>query len=100
VISDVSGFARYIPNVFSPNDDGINDYFEVYLSAFDAVRLEYFAIFDRFGSKAYETTTWPVRWDGRMTGGEAFNPGVFTYIFIYLCDARRIVESGDVTLVR
>jgi gliding motility-associated-like protein len=100
VFTYVSGYARYIPNVFSPNADGINDFFEVYLSAFADVYLEYFAIFDRFGGMVYETKEWPVRWDGRKDGVEVFNPGVFAYVFIYICNDRRIVESGDVTLLR
>ncbi len=92
--------SKYIPNVFSPNDDGINDVFEVIQSSDHALDLKYFGIFDRFGDLTYETTTWPVRWNGKRKNGEPYNPGVFAYVFIYVCGDEKITETGDITIVK
>jgi len=90
----------YIPNVFSPNDDGINDVFTVYPYPAEELKVEYFAIFDRFGDMVYETKKWPILWLGKDRNGKLFQPSVFAYVLIYLCGDERIVEHGDVTLVK
>lgn len=61
---ELRGGGVFIPNVFSPNADGINDVFEIFPSPDFTPAIEYFALFDRFGNMAYETYQWPVRWDG------------------------------------
>ncbi len=99
IIFNITGGNIYIPNVFSPNGDGINDFFEVFVSSFEDIQLEYFALFDRFGNNIYETQHWPVRWDGKTKYGQPYNPAVFAYVFIYWCGGKRIIDSGDVTLV-
>jgi gliding motility-associated-like protein len=72
------------PNVFTPNGDGVNDYFVV-----RAKSLKYFriTIYDRSGSKVYEYEHLDGRmewlgWDGTIKGkGENFaEPGVYYYV--------------------
>ena len=72
------------PNVFTPNGDGVNDYFMV-----RAKSLKYFGItiYDRSGSKVYEYEHLDGRfewlgWDGTIKGkGENFaQPGVYYYV--------------------
>jgi gliding motility-associated-like protein len=99
-ILTVVGTSLYIPNVFSPNDDGINDVFIVHPYPTDSLDLEYFAIFDRFGDMTYETRQWPITWKGDDADGKPFQPGVFAYVLIYHCGTRRIIEHGDITLVK
>ena len=91
---------KYIPNVFSPNQDGINDLFEVIQFPEATFELEYFGIFDRYGTMAYETTTWPIVWDGNGKNEEPYNPGVFAYVMVYHCGEEKITETGDITLLR
>ncbi len=99
-IGHLEGSLVYIPNVFSPNDDGINDVFTLTLFPAASLELEYFAIFDRFGDMVYETTSWPVIWKGDNGSGDRFQPGVFAYVFIYYCGKLKLVEHGDITLVK
>jgi hypothetical protein len=61
----VDGYRLYIPNVFSPNDDEVNDQFEVYAFPSEPGELESFLIFDRFGDLVYSAENWPVKWDGK-----------------------------------
>jgi len=88
----------YIPNVFSPNQDGINDEFTLFPYPQTSMDIEYFAIFDRFGDMAYETTKWPIIWKGDDRKGHLFQPAVFAYVLIYNCSDERIVKHGNITL--
>jgi gliding motility-associated-like protein len=55
-----------LPRVFSPNGDGINDYWEwSNTEIFEDSRL---MIFNRYGEKIYEVTSYNNTWDGSMNG--------------------------------
>jgi gliding motility-associated-like protein len=97
---EVIGVSHYLPNVFSPNDDGINDLFYTAFFPDEEIQLEYFAIFDRFGNMTYSTSKWPIIWNGKDQKNESFQPAVFAYVFIYTCGANRIIEHGDITLIK
>ncbi|NBC07203.1 MAG: T9SS type B sorting domain-containing protein, partial [Bacteroidetes bacterium] len=94
----------YLPNAFSPNDDGVNDIYRAYLSS-DAAWTEYrFMIFDRWGDMLYETFDPEEGWDG-VFRGERMNVGVYAYYLegtISACGGRsfELELKGDVTLVR
>jgi gliding motility-associated-like protein len=65
----------FIPNVFSPNGDGVNDVFKIEgLQQGDQV-----AIYNRWGVKIYEFTNINDTWDGRTTAGEKCSTGVYYY---------------------
>lgn len=67
-----------VPNVFTPNGDGINDLFTIKVKS-----LESFSgiIFNRWGHKVYE---WndpdDAGWDGKINGGSLASPGTYYYI--------------------
>jgi len=69
-----------IPNIFSPNNDGYNDYFQVRaqtLTSFSGT------IVNRWGRKIYTWDNWldyEAGWDGRLSGGTQASPGVYYYI--------------------
>ena len=94
----------YIPNVFSPNFDGMNDVFMVFGSVAVA-QVKEFQVFDRWGNLVYETenviTDNPdYGWDGTFKG-KPVNPGVYVYsIGIEFIDSRIIQYKGSVTVVR
>ena len=94
----------FIPNVFSPNFDGINDIFTVYTGS--SVRnIEILQVFDRWGNLVYEANNIDpmnlnVGWDGRYQG-DLLNPGVFVfYTIVEYLDGEREIFKGDVTLIR
>src|SRR6056297_230917 len=62
----------YVPNVFSPNGDGINDYFEI--STACDVQSAQVQIFDRQGRLIRESRQLDRIWDGRQE-----QPGVYIY---------------------
>jgi gliding motility-associated-like protein len=55
-----------VPNAFTPNGDGKNDYLYP-LNAFSATNLE-FKVFNRYGQLVFETRDWTNKWDGTING--------------------------------
>jgi gliding motility-associated-like protein len=90
----------YVPNVFSPDDNGINDHFEIFLSEPTSIQITYFAMFDRWGNMVYEVKdNNVVKWDGNFRG-KPVNPAVFSYVLLYRCNGFEKDRHGSVTVVR
>jgi gliding motility-associated-like protein len=69
-----------VPNAFTPNGDGINDYLYP-LAAYKATDL-LFRVFNRVGQMVFETRDWTKRWDGRFKGQPA-DLGTYVWILTY-----------------
>lgn len=63
-----------IPNVFTPNGDGINDFFQV--KGIELVPDCQMVIFNRWGKKVFESNNYKNDWDG-----EDYADGVYYFIF-------------------
>ncbi len=96
---EVAGLMAALPNVFSPNQDGVNDLF-VFDPSGGQPELQYARLFDRYGGQIYDQRQWPVTWDGRDSRGKMFQPGVYTLVIRYTCGGPDIVEKGTITLLR
>lgn len=66
-----------IPNVFSPNNDGVNDVFT--LDAYGIAEIEIF-IFDRWGLEMFHKIAQKIFWDGRTNAGLEVTTGTYYYI--------------------
>ncbi len=95
--------AIYVPNVFSPNGDGIND--RLLISAGAVVQeIESFTIFDRWGNMVYLNEHFLPNdpgeaWDGKHNG-VTLNPGVYAFnMLVRFSDGRTEIRYGDVTLI-
>lgn len=93
----------YIPNTFSPNNDGFNDTWLISVSG-DEVWIEELMIFDRWGTMVYVANEIDLAsfhgWDGTFNG-QQLNPAVFTYLGrLRSADGQEVIVKGDVTLVR
>ena len=87
----------YVPNAFSPNGDGENDV--LYVRGRNITDL-YFAIFNRWGEKVFETKDQSVGWDGYFRNRNS-DPAVFDYYLKYFCDgSKQYFQKGNVTLIR
>lgn len=95
----------YIPNIFSPNGDGINDTFQAYARGSLISAIEEMLIFDRWGAVIFSLNSTSsladeVSWDGKKNG-EVLPAGVYVYyISLRLLDGSVFPLSGDITLVR
>ncbi len=100
-----------VPNVITPNGDGINDMFPI-----DPIQNNFFPfeirniydfkgeIYNRWGEKVYDWTQPLAGWDGRSTSGLELVNG--TYFFVITAkgvDGDKVTKyefKGDVTLIR
>lgn len=97
VYVDCSDANIFIPNVFTPNGDGVNDWL---CFSGDWVTDFYIAIFSRWGELLYESHDINDCWDGRYKDNWC-QPGVYTYTCRVKCEARKETEiKGDVTIIR
>ena len=87
-----------IPNVFTPNGDGMNDTFSPIATGTNVVTE--FRIFNRWGQVVYENETPETGWNGMYK--EKFAPAdVYAYVVKYTDPTgAEVVVKGDVTLVR
>jgi gliding motility-associated-like protein len=73
-------FTIYIPNVFTPNGDGINEFF--FPQGIGIVALE-MNIFDRWGQKVFASNSMEKKWDGNhMNSNEACAEDVYVYVIM------------------
>jgi hypothetical protein len=95
----------FIPNVFSPNGDGINDEIRLVVASGVAV-VRRWVIFDRwgqavFGREGFDPADTTVSWDGRTPEGQAFNPAVFAWVLeVELTNGDVRTHHGNITLLR
>ena len=82
-----------IPNIFSPNSDNSNDYFEI-LGLFPNSTL---LIYNRWGTLVYESKDYDNLWNGTDQTGNDLIEGVYTYLFI---DHKNEKHHGFVNLVK
>ncbi len=95
----------FIPNIFSPNGDGINDYFFLSSHPEAVASIPILRVYDRWGGLAFQKVdalpNVPEQgWDGRVKE-EPINPGVFVWVaeVVYM-DGKTETFYGDVTLMR
>ncbi|MFN0216057.1 MAG: gliding motility-associated C-terminal domain-containing protein [Saprospiraceae bacterium] len=95
----------YIPNIFSPDDDGENDWFTVFADLKGVKHVQSLQIFDRWGNQVFlredfQPNDPTLGWDGRFRGLE-MNPAVFVYYAVVeFIDGQEVLFKGDVTLQR
>ena len=99
VTVEISGDV-FVPNLFSPNNDGVNDVLQLYGYSIDEID---FRIYDRWGELIYQNndpnfSSW--HWDGTFKGVE-LNSAVFVYtVEVTYMDGREQIQHGNITLVR
>ena len=99
-----SGFDVIFPNVFSPNSDGINDYFQ---GEFTGISSFTFQIYDMWGgliyTGSYDFEDLPPNWgwDGTYNNGKLFENLSFRYVFTGTTgDNTQITRTGEATIIR
>ncbi len=90
-----------VPNCFTPNKDGVNDYFnprDYFTKGCNKFKL---CIYNRWGQKLFETENVEGRgWDGMYNGTEQLE-GVYIYtLTAEFVDGQRISKQGNITLVK
>ena len=88
----------FVPNTFTPNNDGKNDIFRVRGPAYGKF---YFAVYNRWGQLMFETNDPNQGWDGTFNGALS-DPGVFGWYLRASCGEgyEEVFKKGSVTLIR
>ncbi len=90
----------FVPNAFTPNGDGNNDYFEIYGKKDGWEQIEV-TVFDRWGEKVFESNDLNFKWDGTYKG-ENMMGAVFVYLLriVYTNNHADKLHKGSLTMVR
>lgn len=98
VVFDVVEPIVEIPNAFTPNGDGTNDYFNYFSSG--NLQLVSFEVFNRWGQRVYNNETPDTGWNGEFKGKPAPSDLYIYIIVLRRLDGSEQVEKGEVTLIR
>jgi gliding motility-associated-like protein len=90
----------YVPNIFSPNGDGVNDYFCV--MGWKCLKIKKFnmTIYNRWGEKVYESDYAGNCWNGIVEGEVVAGNSYVYHIYILEDNGTETVLTGDVTVVK
>jgi gliding motility-associated-like protein len=86
-----------MPTAFSPNGDGVNDFFNIPKDAL--IDLDEFAVYDRWGNLVFKTKTRNKGWDGTANGIK-LEAGTFVFVINGKVNDRKVIVKGTVTLIR
>ncbi len=93
----------FIPNTFSPNNDGVNDWF--YPRGTGLFKIQSMRIFNRWGEMVFQkaslTPNDPLAgWNGRYNG-KLLTSDVYTYLIEIICENSEVLSfKGNVTLIQ
>ena len=88
-----------MPNSFTPNGDGINDFWGIDgIGAFPGTKVE---VFNRWGQLVHRSLGYTQPWDGNGRSGKPLTPGTYYYV-IELNDESLPIppETGHVAIIR
>lgn len=88
-----------VDNAFTPNGDGINELWKVYQS-FACLSNVKVNVFNRYGTKVYESKDYRNQWDGRYKGQPIPDGTYYAVIEFNLIDGKTILTKTDLTIVR
>jgi gliding motility-associated-like protein len=90
----------FIPNAFTPNGDGKNDYWQIYGST-NTIKQLNVMVFDRIGEKVFESDDVNFSWDG-MYRGQYVAQGVYVYAMkiVWLDNRSDDMIKGSITILR
>jgi gliding motility-associated-like protein len=88
-----------VPNAFTPNGDGKNDFLYP-LKAYKSSDLS-FSVYNRFGQRLFYTNNWQIKWDGKFKGFPQ-PPATYVWVLEYtnIETGKRIFEKGTTILIR
>ena len=94
---DSQNCSVFMPNAFTPNNDGKNDVFRIPQSV--KIDMKSFSIFDRWGDKVFTTNNRYAAWDGNYKGVKS-PAGIYIYFITGKENNKETKIKGFVTLIR
>ncbi len=94
-------YSYNVPNVFSPNDDGINDLFylkkDAYDRCYDALNVR---VYNRWGQIVFESEDAKFTWDGTDQNGAELSEGTYFVVLQGFYGGKEVTDNFPVTLFR
>jgi len=98
------GISIYVPNAFSPNNDGINDELKPFVKSILEFNYYQFKVFNRWGNIVFSTDNSEKGWDGKIGNKEVEMTGIYVWSLEYELKNgtgnKKFIKSGEVTLIR
>jgi len=86
-----------VPNIITPNGDGINDVLTIYCKGVNSFSIE---IFDRWGQEVFTSAYPEITWDGRTNAGVKVSDGVYFYVVkAYSVSGKDMSCKGFITVL-
>ncbi len=100
VATVIPDYTVFIPNSFSPNNDGRNDFWQGFGNN-QAVKQFEVQVFDRWGTLVYQANDVNFLWDGRFQGN-LVDPGVYVYVakYVWVDNHSNNDYHGTLTIIR
>lgn len=87
----------FIPNIFSPNEDGQNDF--LYIRGNNISEIE-FVVYNRWGGEVFRSKDISIGWDGTYNGKPCDQAVFAYYLSVSFVDGTQQFKKGNITLVR
>lgn len=97
-VKTLTGITFYIPNAFSPNGDGINEFFNPTASGIRS--MDWFRVFNRYGQIMFETTEAGKGWNGMYKGKQQPAGNYVWHVRGTTIQGRIIELKGNAVLIR
>jgi gliding motility-associated-like protein len=86
----------YVPNSFTPNGDGLNDFFYVQGEAIQTFKIQ---VFNRWGDLIFESNDVNTGWDGKFNG-QLVPQGTYVYkLSASSVTGRRTTKEGTINVL-
>ncbi|MFN8287721.1 MAG: gliding motility-associated C-terminal domain-containing protein [Chitinophagales bacterium] len=99
-VTVIPNYDIFIPNAFTPDGSGSNDYFEIYGNK-QAIKMVEVSLFNRIGEKVFESNDINFKWDGTYKG-KPLPPAVFVYNMhiVFVDNHAEKLFKGSLTLLK
>ena len=88
----------FIPNAFTPNNDGLNDKFRILI--YESYTIQRFVIYNRWGAEVYSSKVADDGWDGTY---KSYPQPMGSYVYVLELsgpDNKKIIKRGTISLLR
>lgn len=89
----------FLPNAFSPNFDGENEYYQLYGKK-ECIESFHIRIFNRWGEKVFESHDKTFQWDGTYRGNKLNSSVLIYYYDIKTISGKNIYRQGSLSLIK
>jgi gliding motility-associated-like protein len=86
-----------VPNVFTPNGDGVNDFFILRSNGLSRLDI---TIFNRWGTLVFSASSTTIIWDGKTPDGSPIHPGTYFYTLLISENGTQIKKKGTIRIFR